>query len=134
MVTFLDTNVLIDVLSDDPNTSGPCIQRLEEAKGRGRVVITDVVLAELSVTYNSVEEINEVVQSLDVDRIRCPDQGLFRAGRAFTDYKNKNAGPKLNVLPDFIIGAHAAVSGAPLVTSDVKRMSGYFPELEVIKP
>lgn len=134
MVTFLDTNVLIDALSDDAVKRDPSLLRLDEAKARGRVVITDVVYAELSIDFDSVGALDQVIQSFDVSRIRCSSVALFRAGRAYLKYKSENAGPKLNVLPDFLIGAHAAVEGAPLVTSDVDRMTGYFPELQVIKP
>lgn len=134
MVTFIDTNVLIDVLDGDPVRSGPSSVRLNEAKARGRVLITDVVFSEFSIAMETVEAAEEVVHSLDITRVRCSAQGLFRAGRAYLAYKGNNAGPKTNVLPDFLIGAHAAVESAPLVTSDVKRMTAYFPELTVIKP
>ena len=134
MATFLDTNVLIDVLSEDLVRSTASAQKLNEAKARGRVLITDIVYAELSIDFESVEAVDEVIRSMDVTRVPCSTRALFRAGRAFESYKNQNAGPKDNVLPDFLIGAHAAVEGMPLVTSDTRRMTGYFPELQVVKP
>jgi predicted nucleic acid-binding protein len=134
MATFIDTNVLIDVLDADPAKRDACAEKLNEAKARGRVLITDIVFSEFSISMQTVEEAEEVVRSLDITRVRCSAAGLFRAGRAYMAYKDENAGPKLNVLPDFIVGAHAAVEGAPLVTGDAKRMTTYFPELAVIKP
>ena len=134
MATFIDTNVLIDVLSVDPKKSDPCSLKLNEAKTRGRVLITDVVFSEFSIAMSTVEEAEAAVNALEITRVRCPSTALFRAGRAFLDYKDKNAGTKTNVLPDFFIGAHAVAENAPLITSDIKRMTGYFPELTVIKP
>ncbi|MHA3841001.1 type II toxin-antitoxin system VapC family toxin [Sphingomonas aestuarii] len=134
MATFVDTNVIVDILNADPNRGGICTNLINEAKARGRVLITDMVFAELSVAMDTVDDAEQVVRSLDLSLVRCPTAGLFRAGKAYKTYREQNAGPKNNVLPDFVIGAHADVEGAPLITSDVNRMTGYFPELQVLKP
>ena len=134
MVTFLDTNVLINVLKEDPESPGPNMKSLNDAKSRGRILITDIVYSEFSIALATEDEVDEVIKSLGVTRISCPAKGLFRAGKAFKAYKEANAGPKGNVLPDFLIGAHAAAENAPLVTTDVKRMSQYFPDLTIIQP
>jgi len=134
MATFIDTNVLVDLFSNDPDRSIPCADKLTEAKARGRVLISDLVFSEFSVAMNSLEEAEQVVKSLDLTRVRCSAAGLFRAGKAFKVYKETNSGPKLNVLPDFVIGAHAVTEAAPLITSDTNRMQTYFPDLEIIKP
>jgi len=79
-------------------------------------------------------QMDEAVASLGLDRLPCSDAALFRAGIAFRKYKNENKGPKLGVLPDFLIGSVAEAAGLPLLTTNPKDFAGYFPDLEIIRP
>ena len=134
MTTFIDTNVLIDLLDDNSANYGGCLEKMEEARALGRVFISDVVYSEASMGMASKEAIDEVVHVLGLSRTGNTDEALYRAGRAYLKYKAENDGPKNNVLPDFFIGAQAEVENCPLITSDYKRMTTYFPNLNVIQP
>jgi predicted nucleic acid-binding protein len=134
MTTFIDTNVLIDLLDDESEKHGGCLEKMEEALALGRVFISDIVYSEASMGMASKEAIDEAVHVLGLSRTGNTDEALYRAGRAYLRYKNDNEGPKNNVLPDFLIGAQAEVENCPLITSDHKRMTTYFPDLNVIQP
>lgn len=133
MTTFVDTNVLIDVLQPHAEHHMWSRNALEEAKRNGPVIVSDAVYSEFTVTLDSVEIANETLENLDLARCRYTDKVLFDAGKAYAAYR-RNRGQKLNVLPDFFIGALAADEAAPLVTRDPGKVRTYFPEVELITP
>lgn len=97
------------------------------------MAINDVIYAELSLSFGSVQALDAVVARLRLDMPPLPWPTLFLAGRAFLQYRRRG-GTKTQVLPDFFIGAHAAVNAWPLLTRDAIRYRGYFPTLELITP
>ena len=130
---FVDTNVLLDVVTDDPNWGEWSTARMEEADLLGQLLANDIVYAEFSFNYASVEETDEALEGLGVTIAPTPRDALFLAGKAFRKYRSTD-GAKTGVLPDFFIGAHAAVLGVPLLTRDVRRYRTYFPSLKLITP
>jgi predicted nucleic acid-binding protein len=130
---FVDTNVLMDVTSNDPVWFNWSMQQLDAASLRNRLVINSVVYAELSIGFVAPEEVDAVLATVEVGIIEIPRRALFLAGMAFRDYRRRGGG-KTGVLPDFFIGAHAAVLGAPLITRDTARYRSYFPSVELVAP
>jgi len=133
MTTFLDTNILISLLSEDDKFHHWSVGQFEQCKLKGPTLISDIVYCEFSIGMASKEDADVAVNRFALERFSGNDDALFRAGRAYKMYRN-NAGQKTNVLPDFIIGAIAEVSGAPLVTTNPKDFATYFPSVELIYP
>lgn len=132
-MTLIDTNVLLDLVTDDPNWADWSIARLEAASLNGPLLINDVVYAELSVRYDRVESLETFLDAAGLTMAPMPRAALFLAGKVFKQYR-RSGGSRTGVLPDFFIGAHAAVSELPLLTRDVGRYRTYFPTLKVIAP
>ena len=132
-VTLIDTNVLLDVVTDDTVWADWSIARLEEAALAGDLLINDVVYAELSVRYELIEELDAMLEYAGVRVIHMTRPGLFLAAKAFQRYR-ASGGTKTGVLPDFFIGAQAAVSKLPLLTRDARRYRVYFPTVTLIAP
>lgn len=132
-MTLIDTNVLIDIATRDPRWAHWSLARLEAASLDGPLLINDVVYAELSVRYERIEELDRFLDSAEISVAPMPKRALFLAGRVFARYR-KAGGTRHGVLPDFFIGAHAAVAGIPLLTRDVARYRTYFPTLDLIAP
>jgi predicted nucleic acid-binding protein len=132
-VTLVDTNVLLDLVTNDPDWSGWSIAQLEEAALKGPLCINDVVYAELSVRYARIEDLEAMLDDAAIEVARTPRDALFLAGKVFVQYR-KSGGARTGVLPDFFIGAHAAVSGLPLLTRDGGRYRTYFPGMALIAP
>lgn len=132
-MTLVDTNVLLDLVSDDPNWADWSIAKLEAASLSGPLLINDVVYAELSVRYGRIEDLDAFVGAAGLEIAPMPRAALFLAAKVFTQYR-KAGGSRTGVLPDFFIGAHAAVSERPLLTRDVGRYRTYFPALTLITP
>jgi len=132
-VTFVDTNVLLDIVTDDPKWADWSIAQLETASLRGTLWINDIVYAELAVRYDRIEEVDALLDRAGLELAPVPRAALFLASKVFTRYR-KAGGTRAGVLPDFFIGAHAAVSGLPLLTRDVARYRTYFPTLTLIAP
>jgi predicted nucleic acid-binding protein len=132
-VILVDTNVLLDLVTDDPNWADWSIAQLEAASLRGPLLINDVVYAELAVRYGRIEELEAFVGEADLEIVPIPRAALFLAGKVFTQYR-KSGGSRTGVLPDFFIGAQAAVSELTLLTRDVGRYRTYFPSLTLITP
>ena len=132
-MTFVDTNVLLDLVTDDPDHADRSLARLEAAALRGPLVINAVVHAELSVRYARIEDVDAFVSRAGLRRYPIPEAALFLAGKAFAAYR-RAGGRRTGVLPDFFIGAHAAVLGMPLLTRDRARYRTYFPTVEMIAP
>jgi hypothetical protein len=132
-VILVDTNVLLDLLTADPTWSGWSERQLEAARLRGAIAINEVVYAELSVRARRMEDIDAALQGLEIDVLATPRAALFMAGKVFARYRERG-GARSGVLPDFFIGAHAAVAGLPLLTRDARRLGFYFPTVQLITP
>jgi hypothetical protein len=132
-VTLVDTNVLLDVLSDDPNWRAWSVNRLEQRSGEGPLLINDVIYAELSSRFPTEDLLDRKVSELNVALQRMPKHALFLAGHAYERYR-RAGGTRSGVLPDFFIGAHAQAAQWPLLTRDVRRYRTYFPNVELIAP
>jgi len=130
-VVLVDTNVLLDVVQDDPEWGDWSQQQLEAASLRGPLAINAVIYAELSMAYERIEDLDRVVRQTDLKEVAIPREALFLAGKAFLQYRRRRGG-KSGVLPDFFIGAHAAVAGIPILTRDVRRYRTYFPTVELL--
>lgn len=132
-MVLVDTNVLLDVLQDDPVWADWSQTQLESAALAGKLAINDVVYAELSIAFQRIEELESVVATAGLKLEPMPREALFLAGKAFMAYR-KASGSRQQVLPDFFIGAHAAVRQWPLLTRDARRYRSYFPTVRVICP
>ncbi|MDU9007206.1 type II toxin-antitoxin system VapC family toxin [Sedimentitalea todarodis] len=132
-MTLVDTNVLLDLVTDDPSFSDWSISQLEAASLTGPLLINDVVYAELSVRYETKELLDGLIDGIGLKLEPIPTAALFLAGKVFQKYR-QSGGTRTGVLPDFFIGAHAAVCEYPLITRDVGRYRTYFPRLDLITP
>ena len=130
---LIDTNVLLDLVTDDPNWADWSIAQLEAASLRGPLLINDVVYAGLAVRYGRIEELEAFVDEAGLEIAPIPRAALFLAGKVFTQCR-KLGGSRTGVLPDFFIGAQPAVSQLILLTRDVGRYRTYFPSLTLITP
>jgi predicted nucleic acid-binding protein len=130
---IVDSNVLIDVLENDPQWADWSIAQLRAQSQIHRLVINETVYSEISLTFSTVEALDKTIQELDLDFIGIPKPALFLAGKAFLRYR-RQGGTKNNVLGDFFIGAHAAVAGCTILTRDSRRFASYFPSVPLIAP
>lgn len=130
---LVDTNVLIDVLENDPEWAEWSLRQLRQRAQLTPLAINPIIYAELSVAFSSIEALNEAVDTMQLRHLELPRPALFLAGKAFTRYRQQG-GAKSNVVADFFIGAHAAVAGLPLLTRDTRRYRAYFPTVELIAP
>lgn len=130
---LVDTNVLVDVLEDDPEWADWSIGQLRKQSRVHRLIINPVIYAELSLTFSTVEALDEVLAGMQLPVVEMPRSALFLAGKAFAQYRRRG-GTKGNVLADFFIGAHAAVAGWPILTRDGSRYQSYFPTVNLVMP
>ncbi|HSZ50168.1 MAG TPA: type II toxin-antitoxin system VapC family toxin [Caulobacteraceae bacterium] len=132
-MTLVDTNVLLDLFTNDPVWADWSIRQLDSAAVSGGLAINDVVYAELSVRFAAIETLDAALDEAGVIMEPMPRPALFLAGKAFQRYRAAG-GARTGVLPDFFIGAHAAVSDAALLTRDAQRYRTYFPRLALLTP
>ncbi|HTB46574.1 MAG TPA: type II toxin-antitoxin system VapC family toxin [Acetobacteraceae bacterium] len=133
MTIFLvDSNVLLDVTTGNPIWADWSQRQLDDAWRDGQVVINQVIYAEMSLDFASVEALDFQLSALGLVVLEIPREALFLAARVFRAYRRRG-GTRAGVLPDFFIGAHAAVEGMTLITRDLRRR-GWFPSLQVIAP
>lgn len=132
-MVLIDTNVLLDVVTNDPQWADWSQRQLEAAALKDSLAINSVVYAELSIGFRRIEEVEAVLARTQVAVEGIPREALFLAGKAFQRYKARG-GARTGVLPDFFIGAHAAVLGVALLTRDARRYRDYFPKLELLAP
>lgn len=130
---LVDTNVLIDVLEDDPDWADWSVDQLRAQAQLRRLTVNPVIYAELSLAFEAHDALDEALTGLGVVLAEIPRPALFLAGRAFLRYRRRG-GTRHNVLADFFIGAHAAVAGCGILTRDVRRYRDYFPGVELIAP
>lgn len=132
-MTLVDTNVLLDLATDDAVWVDWSVAQLEAASLIGPLLINDVIYAELAVRYDRIEDLDEFLLDAGVDVVPVPRAALFLAAKVFVRYR-RAGGTRTGVLPDFFIGAHAAVAQVPLLTRDVGRYATYFPTTSLITP
>jgi len=132
-VVLIDTNVLLDVVTNDPQWADWSQRQLEAAALKDSLAINSVVYAELSIGFRRIEEVEAVLARTQVAVEEIPREALFLAGKAFQRYKARG-GARTGVLPDFFIGAHAVVLKASLLTRDAARYRSYYPGVELIAP
>lgn len=130
---LVDTNVLVDVLQNDPQWADWSIAQLRAQAKLHALAINPVIYAEMSLSFSTLEALEDVVLTMALELREVPRPALFLAARAYAQYRGRG-GRKGQVLPDFFIGAHAAVEGWPLLTRDASRFNTYFPTLDVIAP
>lgn len=130
---LVDTNVLIDIATENPQWFAWSSAALIEAGERRQLATNPVIYAEFSVPFERIEQVERALSGLDLARLPLPFEAAFLAGKAYLRYRNAS-GRKLAPLPDFFIGAHAAVAGLGLLTRDARRYRTYFPRLELIAP
>jgi predicted nucleic acid-binding protein len=132
-VLLVDTNVLIDVLEDDPQWADWSLRQLNAQSQVHELAINPVIHAELSLAFDSAAALDDALEGMGLAVRDIPRPALFLAGRAFLRYR-KRGGVKGNVLSDFFIGAHAAVLGCGILTRDARRYRSYFPTVTLIAP
>ena len=132
-VTLVDSSVMLDVLTDDSAWAQWSGWALATARDEGRVIINPVVYAEISVGFDRIEELDDALPAADFEREPLPFAAGFLAGKAFVAYR-RAGGQRRSPLPDFYIGAHAAVRSYRLLTRDVTRYRTYFPTVELLAP
>ena len=133
MATLVDSNVILDLLTADPVWADRSERALRAASLRGPLVVNDVVYAEVSPGFRTVEALDGEIARLRLDHRPLPRAALFLAARVFAAYRRRG-GTRTGVLPDFFVGAHAAVAGLPLLTRDGARYRTDFRTVEVLSP
>lgn len=130
---LVDTNVLVDVLENDPDWADWSIAQLQAQSRVHRLAVNPIIYSELSLTFSSVEALDDVLDGMQVGMVDIPKPALFLAGKAFVQYR-RSGSTKNNVLGDFFIGAHAAVAGWAVLTRDPRRYRTYFPSVKLVAP
>jgi predicted nucleic acid-binding protein len=133
VATLVDANVLLDVLTEDPQWCDWSARALADAADLGPLVINPIIYAEVSVRFSKVEDLDAALQPDDFLRAPLPWDAGFLAGKCFVNYRRRG-GNRRSPLPDFFIGAHAAIHGLRLLTRDTERYRTYFPRLKVVGP
>lgn len=131
--TLVDSNVLLDVITADPvwgERSGAALARAADAS---RLAINPIVYAEVSAGYARIEELDEALPRETFERLPLPYGAAFLAGKVFVRYR-RSGGTRRSPLPDFYIGAHAAIEGLTLLTRDPRRYRTYLPKLTILAP
>jgi len=134
MASYLvDSSALLDIFTADPVWAEWSIRVLEKAWADGTVFIDPIVYSEISIRFSRIEDLEAAVAESGLVWSEVPREALFLAGKAFMSYR-KAGGAKTSPLPDFFIGAHAAVSDLILITRDPERVRTHFPRLRVVSP
>lgn len=131
--TLVDTNVLLDVLTNDPAWSQWSAEQLDLASADSELCINAVIYAEVSMGFERIEDLDQAMDPALFSRLELPWEAAFLAGKAFLRYRRAK-GERRSPLPDFFIGAHAAIEGMTLLTRDSRRYRSYFPSLKLICP
>ncbi len=132
-MTLVDTNVLLDIVTRDPQWARWSVAQLDAAAVLGPLAINDVIYAELSVRFTAIEDVDAFLDKAAIALVATPRSALFLAGKVSRRYRAAG-GARSGVLPDFFIGAHAAVMGLRLLSRDAKRYRSYFPKLHLLTP
>lgn len=132
-MTLVDANVLLDVVTDDPRFAPASVAALGMAARAGPLFINDIVYAEISTRYATVDALNDFVTQAGLEMLPMPKEALFLAAKAFLQYRQAG-GVRTGVLPDFFIGAQAALMKIKLLTRERGRYATYFPTVELLTP
>lgn len=130
---LVDSNVILDVFTEDPRWFDRSAAVLARMAGDHELIVNPIVYAEVSVGFERIEELDAALPGESFRREPLPWEAAFLAGKCFVRYR-RAGGSRRAPLPDFYIGAHAAVRGIPLLTRDAARYRAYFPRLELILP
>ena len=133
MTVLVDSNVILDVFTQDPRWFDRSAAVLARMAGDHELIVNPIVYAEVSVGFERIEELDAALPGESFRREPLPWEAAFLAGKCFVRYR-RAGGSRRAPLPDFYIGAHAAVRGIPLLTRDAARYRTYFPRLELILP
>jgi predicted nucleic acid-binding protein len=131
--TLVDSNVILDVLTDDADWGDWSAAMLADAARTGTLAINPIVYAEVSACFERIEDLDEALPEAYYRRLPLPFEAAFLTGQCFLKYRRRG-GTRRSPLPDFYIGAHAALAGLTLLTRDGKRYRDYFPRLRIIAP
>lgn len=130
---LVDSNVILDIFLDDPRWAEWSVAALNQYGALGDLYINPIIYTEVSIGFKRIEELEEAIARAAFQMLEMPREALFLAGKAFYQYR-RNQGIKRSPLPDFFIGAHAAVLGIDLITRDISRYQTYFPTLNLVTP
>jgi predicted nucleic acid-binding protein len=130
---LIDSNVLLDLMTEDPRWFSWSANALANAAESLRLVINPIIYAEVSIRYSQIEDLDAALPKAMIDREPVPYEAAFLAGKAFRVYRRRG-GTKRSTFPDFFIGAHASIAGYSLLTRDATRYRTYVPKLALIAP
>ena len=130
---LVDSNIVLDVFLNDPKWADWSESKLDEYDQLGILYINSIVYSEISIGFKRIENLESAIAKAGLQMLQIPKEALFLAGKAYLKYK-KRKGTRRTPLPDFFIGAQAAVQNLDLVTRDVSRYQSYFPTVKLITP
>jgi predicted nucleic acid-binding protein len=131
--TLVDSNVILDVLTEDEEWLDWSSSQLAKSASAGMLVINPIIYAEVSTRFERIEELDEALPADYYRRVPLPWEAAFLAGQCFINYRRRG-GHRRSPMPDFYIGAHAALTGLTLLTRDARRYRAYFPRLRIVAP
>ncbi len=130
---LVDSNVILDILTEDPQWFEWSAQKLTEYSNQGELIVNPIIYAEISIGFSQPEELDVAIPQDFFRRDSLPYEAAFLAGQSFLEYRRRG-GERRSPLPDFYIGAHAAVVDIPLLTRDINRYRTYFPSVQLVTP
>ena len=130
---LVDSNIVLDVFLNDPKWADWSESKLDDYDQRGSLYINSIVYSEISIGFDRIEDLESAIARAGFQMLEIPKEALFLAGKTYLKYK-KRKGIKRAPLPDFFIGAQAAVQNLDLITRDVSRYQSYFPTVKLISP
>ncbi|MCP4415668.1 MAG: PIN domain-containing protein [Chloroflexi bacterium] len=130
---LVDSNVILDIFLDDPIWAEWSEKTLNQYGTYNDLLINPIVYTELSIGFKRIEELEDAISKAGFQIIEIPKEALFLAGKVFLQYR-RNKGTKASTLPDFFIGAHAAILNVDLITRDTAKYHTYFPTINLISP
>jgi len=130
---LVDSCVILDIFEDDVRWVEWSESMLDKYSYSHDLFINSIIYSEISIGFEKIEEVEKAISSCGIKVLQIPKESLFLAGKAFLQYR-KRKGSKVLPLPDFFIGAHAAVEKLDLLTRDVSRFKTYFPTVNLISP
>jgi len=130
---LVDSNVILDVVTEDPKWYDWSAGQLEKLAESHTLVINPIIYSEVSIGFDRIEDLDRTLPPDFFRRDPLPWEAGFLAGKCFVKYR-RSGGKRHSPLPDFYIGAHAAIGGIALLTRDTNRYKSYFPKLALISP
>ena len=130
---LVDSNIILDIFLNDPNWADWSESALVQYSDHTKLYINSIVYTEVSIAFERIEKLESALDKGGFQMMEIPKEALFLAGKAFLKYR-KGKGVKRSPLPDFYIGAQAAIFDLDLITRDVSRYRIYFPSVRLISP